>query len=100
MDRSDKVVVVVRSAPSSAEFKRGLKLAEELKAAGQKTQLCLLSGATLATAELLSQGWDLASHRDSAQMRAVELSEGVDPIDYAELVDLLMSDEASVIGAF
>lgn len=103
MNGLNKTIVVIRSAPSSSEFKRGLKLAEQLKASGQNVQLCLLSAAVLATEGLANSGWELASHKDSIGMRAIDLSKASDavrPADYAEIVDLLISNNAKVIGAF
>lgn len=103
-----EVLCMISSPPESANAKRGLALAAEWMKQGRSVKICLIQDgvyASLARSKMSgglesAQWFSLADDLQIRGFKAEDLSQGVRILDYAQLVQMMLSDEQQVLGAF
>ena len=93
------MLVIVKSAPDTADGKRGIKLARDMAA----DVVLLQNGVSFAQKERL-EGFCGTAYvlDDDVRLRGLkgdEIEKGIKLVDYGSLVDL-MADEDKVVGMF
>lgn len=97
------MVILIRSAPGTADAARAMELAQELAAGGEALRICLISEAVRLALEIETGKWDIYCLEDDLAMRAIErarLPKGVTVVNYDGLAGALLDDGAKVIGSF
>ena len=103
-----EVLCMISSPPESANAKRGLALAKEWIKQGRSVKICLIQDGIYASLVKTKMFGDLESAQwftlaDDLHLRGFQdedLRQGVKTLDYVHLVQMMMSENHQVLGAF
>jgi sulfur relay protein TusB/DsrH len=106
---SAKRIVLMGSSPTSGKAMTNLNLARQLAAAGQAVQVCLLQDGVLAgvdpgwanTLRTEAPGAAICALEEDLALRGIGISYlalGVGQLDYARIVQAILSDGVHVLG--
>lgn len=103
-----EVLCMISSPPESANAKRGLSLAAEWLKQGRSVKICLIQDGVYASLAQAKMTGDVESAQwftlaDDLQLRGFQdedLRHGVQILDYAHLVQMMMNEDYQILGAF
>lgn len=104
----NEVLCMISSPPGSPNAERGLALAAEWMKQGRSVKICLIQDGVYASLARNKMSGDLEPAQwftlaDDLRLRgfkAEDLRRGVQILDYAQLVQMMMSEDQQVLGAF